>query len=587
MGNVLGYANGAGGYITNQNYEYDGLYQITGAKGQSTQYLYEGRSIEGYRADYEQTFEYDIIGNMTKKTSRESKTQRVRNGMELNYNFDYEYYGNSHKAERIGDMYYRYDGNGNGNVVEERYGGHGTANTGSAAYSYEDGVYSADYGFALTRPTSGVSGTSGGGTDSVYERRYTWDYRNQLLKTKDNRWTVNYRYGHDGQRTVKYTEETRNETLYFNSMWQTSTSGSGNEWLQSKHIFVGESRIATKSNREIAGKTEGNLSFEIEHQYWYHSDHLGSAQLTTTRSGDLHERIEYTPYGEIWVEHKYDYTEGSLPYRFTGKELDEETGYYYYGARYLDPRTSRWISTDPAMGDYIPSAPVNDEAKKRNGNLPGMGGLFNVVNMHVYHYAGNNPIKYIDPDGRDGERPRHNADPMYIRVLLNTTHTYSISNRISMQDAFNSDDGPCTFRSLLGIAESRVGRNLTMSELNKARKKYYGSNENSDWTVDIGRADGKNLSGTPLADVINIGLELLGSKERASYINKEDPLSIPEGTQATLLRIDADTSSGYHFLEGDANGNKIFEPLQRMDDYKDSPVNRISSFKFYTPQKQE
>jgi RHS repeat-associated protein len=183
-------------------------------------------------------------------------------------------------------------------------------------------------------------------------------------------------------------------------MWQTGTNGNGSEWLQSKHIFVGESRIATKSNKEIAGKTEGNLSFEMEHQYWYHSDHLGSAQLTTSRSGELHERIEYTPYGEIWVEHKYDLAEGSLPYRFTGKELDEETGYYYYGARYLDPRTSRWISTDPAVGDYVPSAPVDDEAKKRNGNLPGMGGVFNLVNLHVYHYGGNNPIVLRDPDGK-------------------------------------------------------------------------------------------------------------------------------------------------------------------------------------------
>jgi len=94
------------------------------------------------------------------------------------------------------------------------------------------------------------------------------------------------------------------------------------------------------------------------------------------------------------------YRESVCPKKFTGKERDAETGLYYYGARYLDPKTSRWLSGDPAMGEYLPSAPVNDEAKKRNGNLPGQGGVFNYVNLHAYHYAGNNPVKYTDPDGK-------------------------------------------------------------------------------------------------------------------------------------------------------------------------------------------
>jgi len=106
---------------------------------------------------------------------------------------------------------------------------------------------------------------------------------------------------------------------------------------------------------------------------------------------------------EITNYHHYRSLYGRSEKRFTGQILDQETGLYYYGARYLDPRTSRWLSGDPAMyqGDYLPSAPINDEAKKRNQNLPGMGGIYNIVNMHVYHYAGNNPIRYVDPDGRD------------------------------------------------------------------------------------------------------------------------------------------------------------------------------------------
>ena len=63
------------------------------------------------------------------------------------------------------------------------------------------------------------------------------------------------------------------------------------------------------------------------------------------------------------------------PYLFNGKELDTETGLYYYGARYYDPRVSLWLNVDPLAEKY--------------------------PNISPYTYVANNPIKFVDYDGRD------------------------------------------------------------------------------------------------------------------------------------------------------------------------------------------
>ena len=264
-------------------------------------------------------------------------------------------------------------------------------------FSKEEDVYGIDYGFGLDAPKE----TEQANPQDLfaYRRNYTWNERNLLTKSSDRNFTVHYRYGDDGQRALKYTDEGRSETLYFNNFFTihipTQDQNNPQGLRVHKHIFVGNSRLVTAMTHT---DNSGDNEEQKAKRYYYHSDHLGSAQFVTDWKGRQYEHIEYTPYGELWIEEVAAGLD-KLPFRFTGKELDEETGLYYYGARYLDPKYSRWLSGDPALNDYIPQAPVNDDAKKHNENLPGMGGVFNTVNLHVYHYAGNNPVKYTDPDG--------------------------------------------------------------------------------------------------------------------------------------------------------------------------------------------
>ena len=206
----------------------------------------------------------------------------------------------------------------------------------------------------------------------------------------DDSYSTAYVYGQDGQRSNKYTQNS--ETLYFSKMWTLHTDSGNNVYggQTAKNIYLGDTRIVTKLN----SGDEPTYNEEYYKQYYYHSDHLGSASLITDYNGDEYQRIEYTPYGETWVEKTQNTGLEYLPYHFTGKEIDEETGLYYYGARYLDPRYSRWISTDPALGEYIPGA------GKDISKLPS-GGIYNPFSQSLFNYSNNNPIKYVDPNGKN------------------------------------------------------------------------------------------------------------------------------------------------------------------------------------------
>ena len=110
-----------------------------------------------------------------------------------------------------------------------------------------------------------------------------------------------------------------------------------------------------------------------EETFFYHSDHLGSTSYITDDKANITQYDAYLPYGELLVdEHS---SSEDLPYKFNGKQFDEETGLYYYGARYLNPITSLWYGVDPLTEKY--------------------------KSIGAYVYCIGNPLKFVDSKGED------------------------------------------------------------------------------------------------------------------------------------------------------------------------------------------
>ena len=108
-----------------------------------------------------------------------------------------------------------------------------------------------------------------------------------------------------------------------------------------------------------------------EETFFYHSDHLGSTSYITDDHANITQYDAYLPYGELLVDEHSSSEE--LPYKFNGKQFDDETGLYYYGARYMNPVTSLWYGVDPLAEKYVAT-----------------GG---------YVYTLDNPVRLIDPNG--------------------------------------------------------------------------------------------------------------------------------------------------------------------------------------------
>jgi len=397
-------ANYMGGGMTH-NYSYDNLYRLKSANGTFTGY-------NGKTANYTLGMGYDNMHNITSKKQTITQNNVQFTGLlKAGYNLSYQYADNSQQISNIADSSYRTEG---------------TAVISPIAKSQSCGY---DANGNLIYVNTGTK-TTDGKLQATNNRKLLWDEENRLLALSDNGFVSNYLYDAAGERTVKESGDgegvsvngvlsgarigTTNFTAYINPYLVVNNGG-----YYSKHIYIGSQRIMSKLGSsdifaasplsrakagskdftakyaDLTGKiknrydslgvtysgtdnagagmitsTAGRIPTPVE--YYFHSDHLGSSSLITDGSGDVVQHLEYIPFGEVFVDERH--STWSTPYKFNAKELDEETGLYYYGARYYDPRTSVWISVDPLAEKY--------------------------PNVSSYVFCLNNPVRLIDPDGR-------------------------------------------------------------------------------------------------------------------------------------------------------------------------------------------
>ena len=206
-------------------------------------------------------------------------------------------------------------------------------------------------------------------TDS---RRFEWDHANRLATfrvqasgAEPSRY-AQYRYDSSGTRAIKLVRSQNGAstvTIYLGPGFERLLRTTAGATTVHDSLFVVDvaSRLATIRRGEPLPDDPMPTTCYIL------SDRLGSSTAVTDSSGGLLSSEEYTPYGETSFGGY-----ARKRYRFTAKERDEETGFYYYGARYYAPWLARWRSSDPA------------------GHVDG---------SNVYAYVRGSPMRFIDATG--------------------------------------------------------------------------------------------------------------------------------------------------------------------------------------------
>lgn len=214
-----------------------------------------------------------------------------------------------------------------------------------------------------------------------------WNFLDQLASVNlGGGGTAYYVYGMGGNRTRKVIERQggmKIERIYLGAVEiyrETQGNNAPNLERYTLHISDNTGKIAQVDTKTIDTNNSDKINLldqnNIRYQY---ANHLGSAMLEANEAGNIISYEEYHPFGTSSYRVSKPGVDFSLKrYRFSGKERDDESGFYYFGARYYAAWLGRWTSSDP--GGYVDG-------------------------LNVFEYCHNNPVLYHDADGRDGKKP--------------------------------------------------------------------------------------------------------------------------------------------------------------------------------------
>ena len=216
-----------------------------------------------------------------------------------------------------------------------------------------------------------------------------WNYADYLAKTQCGTVNTWYVYDQAGNRSRKITEKQggiREERIYLGGfeVYRKYQGGALVSERSTVHIMDDKSRVAIIDRQTVENGVAVTAPVNYRYQY---SNHLGSASLELDQTAQIISYEEYHPFGttSYWSGQSESEVKKKR-YRYVGKERDEETGLYYYGARYYAAWIGRFVSVDPMK-------------EERQWVTP-------------YNYCQNNPVNKIDSTGAlDGDPPYKGADP--------------------------------------------------------------------------------------------------------------------------------------------------------------------------------